>query len=313
MTYVPNPSRLAEIESRVESLRLPGYMSAIFDWLDKRPLIAWSDSNRQKMARLLAGEIYEQVAELNRSDIELVPMDVLIEMVDQLFLALGFCASTEIMTRQPLTPDYDFIRRNIDGHQVSPATFQYQIALASHLAEKSNPVVVIEQMLIVWASTYSKLEHWQNVGVVLERVLKKNTDNYPAEYFQFHYKLKDGRLVALEDNFDKQMAFEHRVRCLRTIRDVLKIVRRNNPSMVTTDHSAYRELILDHTDGNYYKLCLALVEKYRNQGLTLEMVLHREDRPHRLVPSISGILRPGQDWQIQPRSETAGQTVQLVH
>ena len=317
LPMITTPHLTMERGVRSESMSFDDWLEIVSKWVEARPLIRWSDSKKYNIAKLLLGEIDELAIELNKAQTPEEFTEVWKEAVDCLFFAVSYFSSNH------MEPDSNLIRRQMNGWDISQSHIDYLRSLAAQV-DGIHSVATLQRFISVWSSMVVKLEHWQEVEGVLCAVIDKNTNNYPAEYLQLRSKLSDGQLIILKSEFDKQMALEHRIRCLRTIRSVLKIVRPDDPAVRTQDHRPYSDLILNYGvdaggvydkhvgDSNYYQLCMGLVSRYRQLGLSLEMILYQENRPHKLVQPTDGVLRPGQDLQVSQGSFATARTVQLV-
>lgn len=283
--YSIPPQLQTEREARAETMNYEEWIDKITRWLHQRPLIAWSDSDARNMVKLVSGEIKEFEAELLTAKTSVEFQEVWKEVVDVLFFCLGFLASNQY------SADFAKVRRQMNGWDDSQSTIDYQLALAAQI-EGVNPVATIERLLTVWSSSVVKLQHWFEVNRVLDQVLIKNSGNYPTEYFQLKYFFR-GKLVMLTQE-EYELALTHRIRCLRTIRHVVKLLRPHDPVMRAADHNRYSEFILDHrSPSSFNSLCMQICVD--NRTLTLESVLQEERQPHRLV---AGVLRPGQELYV---------------
>lgn len=222
-------------ERRIDDLNLPQLKKMVETWLKSSPLIIASDARKAVVAQLLLSETHEYVAELETEFNSFEDwLLCFMEGGDQAVIALSFAIA------HWLSLNFDRIKDGIDGQGSASRIFENLGQVAGDI-DQYPEAATIEEFLILWSSAITRLPKYLSMPEVMTAILTKNRNNYPPEYFQVFFK---GKWLTPEEQIP---AYEHRVRCLRLIRDYLKIIRQPRPlGLMPEDHRRFAHLITNH-------------------------------------------------------------------
>ncbi len=301
----------------VEQLNFANHLEKVKKFLKLRPVMEWADSRPDAIYRLILSEIEECLVEIQtisssvnysgklneriktallevrnfpKQTEEQYSIDQFLrfysEVYDLLVLVLDYASSNH------LDMNFDRVYERINGQGNRSDVFDRFKLLAGGVFD-SNPVAAIEEMMIILGSIVVHQEMQVDSTSIMQSVLNKNERNYPAEYFEaFHYIVStEGKLTLVVLNRDEfGVAFNHRVRCLRLIRNALKLAKIDRSTgMLSDDHFKYKMLILNHRDENSFKLlAIDLVASLGKNGrqFTYNQLVAVESEPHRVVSGL---------------------------
>jgi len=329
----PLPSRIEQHQERVKSLDLESIYQRVNKWLLERPLMEEHDKKKD-VFRLILTEIDEFLADLvanytTRDDVtgagdylgqrlervralgKIIPdqtaekqqfkqwLQLFSEALDQVFFIMSHAVGNQIQL------DYEAIYSRINGQGNRSNTFENLKILASGILDV-DPSVAMQEYLTICGSMMAHLETFIDPRYVIEKILRKNDRNHPAEVYQFNQVVFDpdlGKEVSIElPPEERDEAFANRIRSMRIIRRAIEIAKPLNADVVqaslVTEHL---HLILNHRDrSRFTTLAVNLVDSLGQHGklFTYENLIAVEAEPHRVIPGLKPI-----ELQITPQSK----------
>lgn len=211
--------RVAESRFRQFSQEEAWFFSQIFQiidqlWLHPRPVMVLTNQDKDIIIEHLLAEIDETVAEHELEGLSSADLDLQKELVDVFVLTTSLLKSVESLNQLNLSELAFFDQQKLLSIAKASNIYDRLRELVQEIASHQQATAIYEFKALLFSLSMNFSKQFAPKKI-LQAVLEKNAQNYPAEYFQVFDPILKRHLTELEQ-FQK---FAHVKKALRLLRD----------------------------------------------------------------------------------------------
>nr|AIA19055.1 Unknown Function [uncultured bacterium] len=240
----------------------------VSNWVRQRPNFMLSDSFPLHVAHLDRLEIDETQEEHEKiGSVAYSLRDHQWESADRLFLRYS------LLTGQNIYPNFSAVERSLNGQANSSSFYEKEKEITGDISD-THIDKPMEQLLLYWASSIYHMPEVTNPIKVMQEVLYKNGGEDRGNYPEMYFKDVDRYTGEKLDKDEQLVYYEHARKCLRLIRDMVKILGlKRSFGLEREDHIKYKEYIFGFRKPENFDLLYVQIHLDNKVPMTPEKML----------------------------------------